>query len=892
MSRSANGRSQSLGFRLGIEALEGRAVPSVVTAAGITAARALSARPADQAVSTFSVDNVTVLYTPSGLRLAVITVTRSGSTDQDASVNYSTLNGSAKAHRDYTPAHGTLEFSAGHASETIPVTVAQAPPPPVHPNGLHAPNTAFFLDLSKPSANAALGSHSEAYIAIHNSARADRRPTIKPIGVVKDKKVNMEQFFDWQVYENAFDRPNIATVPLHKRVPSATDAQGNRTSPPVVVGFDMGDWQYDPFFTEWSQGGSGTQTLPSLHGDDYRTAADVYNFSFWNWIDISYYTGHNFLTIPPTVWTDAAHANGVLSLSMLNLNDDGASHPNLLNTPEKVERVASTAVAIAKFYGFDGYLINNETYKRDDGEGAPTGAETMSLMNALRAAGLTVIWYDSPVSGVKSKLPGMQDTYTYANYLNTGALPFLNAAGDFQSNYDWPTTDTSSTHEANPKLSYETLYDDLKQKYGEKQAEKLALMERDHVFSALYLGNSTREANDSVPGVWGTEFFDDYLGILQTSSKVSPPHYYTGLGIYGPDLTLLCCNLQNDRQTLPSTMQFQRIDQAFWTGTGWDASKIETKPIYEPKQLDRIPQNEAWKSLAVTIGTPRSVVNSTPFVTDFNTGEGTFYNWLGAPVAKNAWNNLTNQSILPTNLAAVSQSGAPQTVAEYQYDDAYIGGSCLNIYSPSVAPSAQVTYQLYNTNLIGSTLTNVTFTVKPSDNSAYFLPQMNVDVWTGASQQPTSLSCTQDGEPKNGWITFQAIVPASLAGQTITGVGLTLTNSGSKAQQLNLYIGQMQLSNQAHQPGQPQIFHFQPQHGGILNWHYYNGYTSSSTYNAASTYNIYGYLAGKYYLLGTTRGFSYNTQGIILNRSLNGFTQFAVQEVNAAGDFQPLPGQS
>ena len=36
--------------------------------------------------------------------------------------------------------------------------------------------------------------------------------------------------------------------------------------------------------------------------------------------------------------------------------------------------------------------------------------------------------------------------------------------------------------------------------------------------------------------------------------------------------------------------------------------------------------------------------------------------------------------------------------------------------------------------------------------------------------------------------------------------------------------------------------------------------------------------------------YSYNTQGIILNRSLNGFTQFAVQEVNAAGQFDPLTG--
>jgi hypothetical protein len=67
-----------------------------------------------------------------------------------------------------------------------------------------------------------------------------------------------------------------------------------------------------------------------------------------------------------------------------------------------------------------------------------------------------------------------------------------------------------------------------------------------------------------------------------------------------------------------------------------------------------------------------------------------------------------------------------------------------------------------------------------------------------------------------------------------------------------------------------------------LNW--------ASNYNPSSTYRIYGVIGGKYYLAGVTRGSNYATQGIILNRTVNGYTSYLIQEVDASGASSPLPG--
>lgn len=42
------------------------------------------------------------------------------------------------------------------------------------------------------------------------------------------------------------------------------------------------------------------------------SAENPYAFYHWQYIDIFNYFAHNLVTIPPAVWTNAAHKNGVI----------------------------------------------------------------------------------------------------------------------------------------------------------------------------------------------------------------------------------------------------------------------------------------------------------------------------------------------------------------------------------------------------------------------------------------------------------------------------------------------------------------------------------------------------------------------------------------------------
>ena len=95
---------------------------------------------------------------------ATITVNRTGGS-QAASVNYATSNGSGLDGTDYTPASGTLNFTASQTSATFTITLTNV-----------AKSTAGVvtvnLTLSAPSTNAQLGPQSTATLDITDNAVA------------------------------------------------------------------------------------------------------------------------------------------------------------------------------------------------------------------------------------------------------------------------------------------------------------------------------------------------------------------------------------------------------------------------------------------------------------------------------------------------------------------------------------------------------------------------------------------------------------------------------------------------------------------------------------------------------------------------------------------------
>ena len=98
---------------------------------------------------------------------ATITVTRSGGTVGEATVNYATSDGTATAGQDYTATSGTLIFASGVSSQTFSVAINN--------DTLDEPTETVLLTLSTPGGSGALGSQSTAQLSIFDN---DPTPTL------------------------------------------------------------------------------------------------------------------------------------------------------------------------------------------------------------------------------------------------------------------------------------------------------------------------------------------------------------------------------------------------------------------------------------------------------------------------------------------------------------------------------------------------------------------------------------------------------------------------------------------------------------------------------------------------------------------------------------------
>ncbi len=91
---------------------------------------------------TLRISDVSKAEGNTGITNFVFTVTLSGTNATEVKVNYATANGGATAGSDYTTASGTLTFSPGQTSKTIPVPVAG--------DTVVEPNEGFLVNLSNP----------------------------------------------------------------------------------------------------------------------------------------------------------------------------------------------------------------------------------------------------------------------------------------------------------------------------------------------------------------------------------------------------------------------------------------------------------------------------------------------------------------------------------------------------------------------------------------------------------------------------------------------------------------------------------------------------------------------------------------------------------------------
>ncbi|XP_057717426.1 cytosolic endo-beta-N-acetylglucosaminidase [Corythoichthys intestinalis] len=200
---------------------------------------------------------------------------------------------------------------------------------------------------------------------------------------------------------------NIAVVPLAPRQPPLSSCL-HRT----LVSHDMMGGYLDDRFVQ-------------------GTAAEApYAFYHWQYIDIFNYFTHNLVSIPPAVWTNAAHKHGVLVLgTFITEWTDGAATCEAFLNEERYREVADKLVQLSYYYGFDGWLINIENTLSDTAvKTTPLFLRYLTNQMHQQVPGSMVLWYDSVIENGELK---------WQNELNQTNRFFFDACDGFFTNYNW-----------------------------------------------------------------------------------------------------------------------------------------------------------------------------------------------------------------------------------------------------------------------------------------------------------------------------------------------------------------------------------------------------------------------------------------------------------------------
>ncbi|XP_063149413.1 cytosolic endo-beta-N-acetylglucosaminidase isoform X2 [Candoia aspera] len=235
-------------------------------------------------------------------------------------------------------------------------------------------------------------------------ARQYDRRTTEPISFYLS---GLEELLAWKpTRDDAF---NVSTEPLAKHQPLLESHQ-----PRTLVCHDMkGGYLEDRF----------------IQGAKVR---DPYVFYHWCYIDIFVYFSHHSVTIPPVVWTNAAHRNGVLMLgTFITEWADGEKmcESFLAGEEEAYRAVAKQLAAIAEFYRFDGWLINIEnSLSVLAAQRMPRFLQHLTAEVHRLVPGGQVLWYDSVLQSGELK---------WQNELNEQNQVYFDVCDGFFTNYNW-----------------------------------------------------------------------------------------------------------------------------------------------------------------------------------------------------------------------------------------------------------------------------------------------------------------------------------------------------------------------------------------------------------------------------------------------------------------------
>jgi len=629
-------------------------------------------------------------------------------------------------------------------------------------------------------------------------------------------------------------------VPLQTRIAPFTATQANPSlNPDVQMGTIAGDygnafienapytnkfaqyhfnfWQYLDYYSYWH--GTATAYTPPFYYDSLAQ-------SDWQqkWFEFG------MLNIPNPTYTDAAHKNGVLSLGCIffSNNDRGQQtyKQMLVKDANGKFPVAGKLIEMARYYGFDGFFINQEELNPDIA--AADIPDYIAFLKALQDGGLYVQWDDSVNSSTGAN--------TFARTFYNNNISFLYQGGKQVSNsffFDYGMTGTQITNAINCLNTFNssngTSYNILKNGFAGIEAGA-------NRWNTTNSSQLAAKLSGGVPRVSLSTLGADFVhaGLDEDMGQSYPVNH----------------RAENNYQWMTTLRE-----QLWWSGP--NVNPKNTKTSSTNTVADVYADNRNWPGIASVIA-ERSVIGGSQFYTNFNTGHGVGYYVNGAVSNASEWSNMSLQDTPVTwqwwqdttgNRLAVDFDYGPNydlsgtTRFNYQQLGGYNGGSSLVVKGNL---NAEDFLRLYKTNL--SVNANSKLSIAYNKPSAKDASTLSVGLVLAANpSNVVKLTIPGSGAKTSGWVNAELNLGA-YAGQKIAAFGLIYTPGKSAIANYQMNVGQIRIYDGASvQPTAPTglaIDSVYPNTGEmVLKWN------MDANYAQVKQYNVYVnnvFAGGKY----------------------------------------------
>lgn len=560
-------------------------------------------------------------------------------------------------------------------------------------------------------------------------------------------------------------------------------------------------WQYTDYFCPWH--GASTAGSPSELYDPATNHWKMRGFEF------------GVMNIPNQAYINAAHKNGVKAIACVYF--DPAYRPGQTKREMFVKdtngryQIADRLVEIAKYYGIDGYFLNDEEM--------PPSEEFKDFMSYLSSKGMYTQFYDTNSSFNKSKAQWLKDD----KHAKIHDSVFVN--------YGWQNVAEMA------KYAAEIGVDPHKAVFLGIEANHAELF-KEHQESLIK--DSYKSQTDKSP--------------LASVALFTPSDVYQrGLDRLTKQLNLTYNELPVHQRPEYQWMLAERERMYF---SGVKCNPKDTGSVAGYKRPDVFVDDASYWPGVADFKAESSVIRGNKFFSTFNIGKGTQYFVNGEVANDEAWTNLNDQDILPTwqwwfdtngsRLNADFDFGKKEERKDvngvkmslpFEQIGAYQGGSSLVVYG---GLDAKNSLRLFKTDLNVNVTSKAKIAFKKTSDDAATM-KLGL-IFADTPNEIKELEIT-GSEIKGDKFKEVTVDLAAYAGKKIAAIGLVFEGNAPKYQ---MNIGSISVSDEDGAISAPENFKIERVYDDkqmVFSW-------TKEDYSTADKYRIYAESEGVKHFLG------------------------------------------